>query len=66
MQGREGYEEFSDGEEDDRLAGLYGNAAGYAIDEVELSEEAKKELQHTAMLRRSSVSHPDLCWHKAI
>lgn len=57
MQGREGSEEYAGSEDDDPLAGLYNHADEYdSGDDAELTEDARKQLQHAAVLKQSSVS----------
>ena len=61
MRGQDGSdEEYPGSEEDDRLAGLWQNAQEDS-DDAELSEEAKKQLQHAAVLRKQSVSILHIC-----
>lgn len=56
MRGHGSDEEYPGSEEDDRLAGLWQHVEEDDTDDAELTEEAKKQLQHAAVLRMRSVS----------
>ena len=57
MRGQDGSDkEYSGSEDDDRLAGLWQSVEEDDSDDAELTESAKKQLQHAAVLRKRSVS----------
>ena len=56
MRGQDDAEEYSGSEEEDRLAGLWQHDAGDDSDnDADLSEEAKRQLQHAAVPRQGNV-----------